>query len=132
MPRDQFYASSADNSFSTFFQETGVGKFVPRAAIVDLEPTVIGEPYIKACLLCILKCMYAILQHIMCIAYDEYSKALRKIITTFTMMTSLCINMYPRMPVTKLDVMIMSGISGFCYKTEEKLTIMYLCINLKE
>jgi len=32
-----------DNSFSTFFAETGAGKNVPRAVFVDLEPTVIDE-----------------------------------------------------------------------------------------
>lgn len=31
-----------DDSFSTFFSETGTGKHVPRAVFVDLEPTVIG------------------------------------------------------------------------------------------
>ena len=32
-----------DDSFSTFFAETGSGKHVPRAVFVDLEPTVIDE-----------------------------------------------------------------------------------------
>ena len=32
-----------DDSFNTFFSETGSGKHVPRAVFVDLEPTVIGE-----------------------------------------------------------------------------------------
>ena len=32
-----------DDSFSTFFQETGAGKHVPRAVFVDLEPTVVDE-----------------------------------------------------------------------------------------
>ncbi|KFO03534.1 Tubulin alpha chain, partial [Balearica regulorum gibbericeps] len=32
-----------DDSFNTFFSETGAGKHVPRAVFVDLEPTVIGE-----------------------------------------------------------------------------------------
>jgi tubulin alpha len=40
-----------DDSFHTFFQETGTGKYVPRAVFVDLEPTVIDEvrtgPYRK-------------------------------------------------------------------------------------
>ncbi|TNN50483.1 Tubulin alpha-1C chain [Liparis tanakae] len=31
-----------DNSFNTFFSETGAGKHVPRAVFVDLEPTVIA------------------------------------------------------------------------------------------
>ena len=33
----------ADDSFSTFFAETGAGKHVPRAIFVDLEPTVVDE-----------------------------------------------------------------------------------------
>ncbi|XP_034722068.1 tubulin alpha-2 chain-like, partial [Etheostoma cragini] len=33
----------ADDSFSTFFNETGAGKHSPRAIFVDLEPTVIGK-----------------------------------------------------------------------------------------
>ena len=32
-----------DSSFGTFFYETGAGKNVPRAIMVDLEPTVIGK-----------------------------------------------------------------------------------------
>uniref|UniRef100_A0A915EDW5 Tubulin/FtsZ GTPase domain-containing protein n=1 Tax=Ditylenchus dipsaci TaxID=166011 RepID=A0A915EDW5_9BILA len=32
-----------DDSFSTFFSETGNGRHVPRAVMVDLEPTVIGK-----------------------------------------------------------------------------------------
>lgn len=32
-----------DDSFTTFFSETGTGKYVPRAILVDLEPTVIGQ-----------------------------------------------------------------------------------------
>lgn len=34
---------STDDSYSTFFHETGNGKHVPRAIYVDLEPTVIDE-----------------------------------------------------------------------------------------
>ena len=33
----------SDDSFSTFFSETGSGKHVPRAIFLDLEPTVIDE-----------------------------------------------------------------------------------------
>ena len=33
----------ADDSFNTFFSETGAGKHVPRAVFVDLEPTVVGR-----------------------------------------------------------------------------------------
>lgn len=32
-----------DNSFSTFFAETGTGVHTPRAVFVDLEPTVIKK-----------------------------------------------------------------------------------------
>ena len=32
-----------ENMYTTFFQETGRGKYVPRAIYVDLEPTVVGE-----------------------------------------------------------------------------------------
>ncbi|EHB04637.1 Tubulin alpha-1C chain [Heterocephalus glaber] len=32
-----------DDSFSTFFSETGAGKHMPRAVFVDLEPTFIHE-----------------------------------------------------------------------------------------
>nr|XP_017448333.2 tubulin alpha-8 chain isoform X1 [Rattus norvegicus] len=32
-----------DDSFTTFFSETGNGKHVPRAVMVDLEPTVVDE-----------------------------------------------------------------------------------------
>ncbi|XP_043944413.1 tubulin alpha-8 chain-like [Protopterus annectens] len=32
-----------DYSFTTFFHETGAGKHVPRAIMVDLEPTVVDE-----------------------------------------------------------------------------------------
>ncbi len=39
MPSDKV---AGDDSFSTFFAETGSGKHVPRALFVDLEPSVIG------------------------------------------------------------------------------------------
>ena len=32
-----------DDSFNTYFSETGAGKHVPRAVFVDLEPTVVGR-----------------------------------------------------------------------------------------
>ncbi|NXY20111.1 TBA8 protein, partial [Atrichornis clamosus] len=34
---------SCDDSFTTFFNETATGKHVPRAVMVDLEPTVVDE-----------------------------------------------------------------------------------------
>ena len=39
----QSFPFSGDDSFSTFFAETGAGKHVPRAVFVDLEPSVIDE-----------------------------------------------------------------------------------------
>lgn len=42
MPSDKT-AGSTDDSFTTFFSETGSGSHVPRAIFVDLEPTVIGQ-----------------------------------------------------------------------------------------
>ena len=41
LPDDE--TDGADDSFSTFFSETGNGKHIPRAVFVDLEPTVIGK-----------------------------------------------------------------------------------------
>ena len=32
-----------DDAFKTFFSETEDGKYVPRAVLIDLEPTVIDE-----------------------------------------------------------------------------------------
>lgn len=42
MPSDKSLGGG-DDSFTTFFSETGNGRHVPRAVMVDLEPTVIGE-----------------------------------------------------------------------------------------
>ncbi|CAK6447021.1 unnamed protein product [Pipistrellus nathusii] len=42
MPSDKTIGVE-DDSFNTFFSETGAGKHVPRAVFVDLEPTVIDE-----------------------------------------------------------------------------------------
>ncbi len=41
MPADKCLAG-VDDSFQTFFNETGSGKRVPRAVYIDLEPTVVG------------------------------------------------------------------------------------------
>ena len=38
-----FDIGGGDDSFNTFFSETGAGKHVPRAVFVDLEPTVVDE-----------------------------------------------------------------------------------------
>jgi len=42
MPSDKTIGGG-DDSFTTFFSETGAGKHVPRTVFVDLEPTVIDE-----------------------------------------------------------------------------------------
>jgi tubulin alpha len=42
MPSDKSIGGG-DDSFNTFFSETGAGKHVPRAVFVDLEPTVLGK-----------------------------------------------------------------------------------------
>ena len=42
MPSDKTIRGG-DDSFNTFFSETGAGKHVPRAVFVDLEPTVVDE-----------------------------------------------------------------------------------------
>ncbi|KAJ3584820.1 hypothetical protein NHX12_015315 [Muraenolepis orangiensis] len=42
MPSDKTHGGG-DDSFNTFFSETGAGKHVSRAVFVDLEPTVIDE-----------------------------------------------------------------------------------------
>ena len=44
MPSDKT-VGGGDDSFNTFFSETGAGKHVPRAVFVDLEPTVVGEKF---------------------------------------------------------------------------------------
>merc|ERR1711887_171408 len=41
LPSDK--SAAGDDSFNTFFSETGAGKHVPRAVFVDLEPTVVDE-----------------------------------------------------------------------------------------
>ena len=43
MPTADASIGQADDSFNTFFSETGTGKHVPRAVFVDLEPSVIDE-----------------------------------------------------------------------------------------
>ena len=42
MPSDKTIGGG-DDSFNTFFSETGAGKHVPRAVLMDLEPTVVGK-----------------------------------------------------------------------------------------
>ena len=42
MPSDKTLGGG-DDSFNTFFSETGAGKHVPRCVFVDLEPTVVGK-----------------------------------------------------------------------------------------
>ena len=41
--RKKYLHTLGDDSYTTFFSETGTGKHVPRAVFVDLEPTVIDE-----------------------------------------------------------------------------------------
>lgn len=52
MPSDKT-VGGVDDSFNTFFSETGAGKHVPRAVFVDLEPTVVGK---RICLYHLAKC----------------------------------------------------------------------------
>ena len=42
MPSDKTIGGG-DDSFNTFFSETGAGKHVPRAIFLDLEPNVVDE-----------------------------------------------------------------------------------------
>lgn len=42
MPSDKSM-ENIDESFNTFFSQTGTGRHVPRAVLIDLEPTVIGK-----------------------------------------------------------------------------------------
>jgi hypothetical protein len=51
MPSDKTIGGG-DDSFNTFFSETGAGKHVPRAVFVDLEPTVIGRFTLITCSMC--------------------------------------------------------------------------------
>nr|CAD7570979.1 unnamed protein product [Timema californicum] len=46
MPSDKTIGGG-DDSFNTFFSETGAGKHVPRAVFVDLEPTVVANQMVK-------------------------------------------------------------------------------------
>ena len=46
MPSDETIGGGED-SFNTFFSETGTGKHVPRAVFVDLEPSVVGKISLK-------------------------------------------------------------------------------------
>ena len=48
MPSDKTIGGG-DDSFNTFFSETGAGKHVPRAVFVDLEPTVVDEVRTGTC-----------------------------------------------------------------------------------
>jgi len=51
MPSDKT-VGVGDDSFNTFFSETGAGKHVPRAVFVDLEPTVVGKKSIQSSQIC--------------------------------------------------------------------------------
>ncbi|KAF2902266.1 hypothetical protein ILUMI_03919 [Ignelater luminosus] len=41
--------SGGDNSFNIFFSETGAGKHVPVAVMIDFEPTVVDEVRTGTC-----------------------------------------------------------------------------------
>ncbi|KAL2636189.1 hypothetical protein R1flu_007668 [Riccia fluitans] len=43
MPSEKTCGLGGDDAFNTFFNETGAGKHVPRAVLLDLEPTVVDE-----------------------------------------------------------------------------------------
>lgn len=43
LPTNTNVSGQEEQSFGTFFTETGSGKYVPRTVMVDLEPTVIGR-----------------------------------------------------------------------------------------
>ena len=43
MPVAEKNPGFGDDAFNTFFSETGGGKHVPRAIMVDLEPTVVDQ-----------------------------------------------------------------------------------------
>ena len=45
MPGDKA-TGAFDDSFNTFFAETGAGKHVPRAVMIDLEPNVVGTYWV--------------------------------------------------------------------------------------
>lgn len=42
-PPEPGVPQSKDQTFDTFFSETGGGRYVPRSVFVDLEPTVVDE-----------------------------------------------------------------------------------------
>ena len=42
-PEGKIISEYQDSDYTTFYSETGNGKFVPRSVFVDLEPTVIDE-----------------------------------------------------------------------------------------
>jgi hypothetical protein len=42
MTSDKTLLGGDDDSFNSFFSETPTSKHVPRAVLVDLEPTVVG------------------------------------------------------------------------------------------
>ena len=56
MPSDKT-VGGGDESFTTFFNETGSGKHVPRAVFVDLEPSVIDE--VDICLINLLSIVHS-------------------------------------------------------------------------
>ena len=67
MPSDK---AAGDDSFSTFFAETGAGKHVPRAVFVDLEPSVIGKCTTSVVSLTVISCSGQFLVCILLLAVD--------------------------------------------------------------
>lgn len=54
MPGDTSVGIDMDDSYNTFFSETGRGKHVPRAVFIDLEPSVMGKTLVmKVVLWCL-------------------------------------------------------------------------------
>lgn len=50
--KNHFFSGIEDDSYNTFFAETISGKHVPRAIMVDLEPTPVGLLLIDLPYLC--------------------------------------------------------------------------------
>ena len=76
MPSDKTIGGG-DDSFNTFFSETGTGKHVPRAVFVDLEPNVVGELLLllhRDFLFVKLSCQYCKNQNVTLANYGFYVK----------------------------------------------------------
>ena len=70
---------STDDAFSTFFSETGSGKYVPRCVFIDLEPTVV------------VRSPFPLSQRPWCLPRRERARRLRPTLTGATLSSSrLC------------------------------------------